>query len=250
MKKLYARWKRWAENVPRKHRAIGYILLIVVCCFALYIFRYAPPFSWQHKYRRIEKSHMVGPAEILGYERVTGAFYREVVLAQTENELIVSTISMYDADMDILQFMPKTGKVSVVGVPQDPAHTIALDDSYITVLVADEYPEAVRVELDMRMFWRQFPEDDPEYPVFHANAQREKEGYFRLDIPFPKEEDSRERQILQLYRSWLCGSAPNVVPAGTYLAMVRLYDSEDLLILEETLPLANEAILTGTDTEQ
>lgn len=239
MRKLYLRWKAWAETVSRKKRVAGYLLMILLSSLGIYVFIGAPTFSWEHKYRRIEKSFMVGPGEILGYERVTGAFYREVVLAETEEELIISTLSMYDACMDILQFMPKTGKVSVVGVPQDPAHTIALGDFYITVLVADEYPEAVRAEVDLRLFWKQFPEDEPEYPVFHATAQRKKDGYFRLDIPLPKSEESKERQILELYSNWICGYAGTIVPQDTYQATVRFYDDTGNMIVETSLPLAN-----------
>lgn len=239
MKKCYLRWKAWAETVSRKKRVAGYLLVILLSCFGIYIFIGAPSFGWEHKYRRIEKSFMVGPGEILGYERVTGALYREVVLAETEEKLIICTLSMYDAGMDILQLLPKTGKISVVGVPQDPAHTIALDDSHITVLVAEEYPEAVRIEMDLRLFWRQFPEDDPEYPVCHASAQRETPGYFRLDIPFPKSEESKHRQILKLYCNWICGFAGTIVPEDAYLATVRLYDDAGSMIVEKTLPLAN-----------
>ena len=244
MKKIYARWKAWAESIPRKKRVAAYLLLILLCCFGLYIFRYTPPFGWEHKYRRIEKAHMVGPGDILGREKVTGSFYRDIVLAQTDDGLIVSTISMYDADMDILQYLPKTGKISIVGVPQDPQHTITLEDAAVTVLIAEEYPQATRAELDLRLYWQQFPESEPEYPVFHASASREQEGYFRLDIPFPRFEDSKEHKILELYCDWIRGFASgfpsSMVPKGTYMATVRLYDSGGQLLTEQTLSLANE----------
>ena len=219
-----------------------YLLAILTMSFLVYFFIGAPALNWQHRYRRIEKAYFVGPGQILGYEEVSGGFYDAAVVARTEEGVIITTMSQADYG-ELLFYLPMTGKLLVTAAPQmlSPMDLDFKEDT-LTVFVVDDYPEAVRAELDLQLFWRQQPEDEGQRPVFHLSAQREKEGYFRLDAPFESlDEDSVERKALGLFSEYTRNvgwrEARWLMPEGACSATVRLYDSSGSLIAEETLVL-------------
>ena len=83
VKKMVDKWRTWTARIPRKCKVAWYLLTCLFMGLLIYIFIGAPVFGWKHQYRRVEKAHFVGPAQILGYEEVSGMLYDEVVLAQT-----------------------------------------------------------------------------------------------------------------------------------------------------------------------
>jgi hypothetical protein len=173
--------RAFVERIPRKAQVAINFTLILVLLFLLYIFMGSPVLHWEQQYRRVERAHMVGPGEILGYEEVTGNLYREIVLAKTDDALIVSTVSLGDTGNDILLYLPKTDGIAVLGAPQDLSRLNPL--TTMTVFAVVDRPGAVRAELDLELYWQQFLYRDPEYPVFHLDDTRKENGYFRFDIP-------------------------------------------------------------------
>lgn len=233
--------KQWWNSVSRRNKVLLYLLAILTMSFLAYWFIGAPALNWQHRYRRIEKAHFVGPGQILGYEEVSGSFYDAAVVARTEEGVIISTMMSQHDYGELLFYLPMTGKIMVTAAPQvlTPSE-IDFEEDTLTVFVVDDYPEAVRVELDLQLFWRQQPEDEGQRPVFHLSAQREKEGYFRLDAPFESlDEDSAERKALGLFSEYTRNAgwreARWLMPEGACKATVRLYDSGGSLVTEETV---------------
>ena len=236
--------KQWWNGVSRKKKVLLYFLAVLTMSFLAYWFIGAPPLNWQHRYRRIEQAYFVGPGQILGHEEISGSFYDDAVVARTgEGVIITSMMSQVDYG-EMLFYLPMKGKILVSAAPQilTPSE-IDFHEDTLTVFVVDDYPEAVRVELDLQLFWRQQPEDEEgQKPLFHLSAQREKEGYFRLDSPFESlDENSVERKALGLfseysrYVGWR--EARWLMPEGACNATVRLYDSSGSLITEEAMQL-------------
>ncbi len=236
--------KQWWNGLSRRSKVLLYLLLILTMSFVVYLLIGAPALNWQHRYRRIEKAYFVGPGQILGHEQVSGSFYDEAVVARTEEGVIItSMMSQFDYG-ELLFYLPMTGRIMVTAAPQvlTPSE-IDFQEDTLTVFVVDDYPEAVRVELDLQLFWReQQPEDEGQRPVFHLSAQREKGGYFRLDTPFESlDENSVERKALDLFSEYTRNAgwreARWLMPEDACKATVRLYDSTGSLITEETLVL-------------
>lgn len=244
MKKLTEhRLKAWSERIPRKTRFFLYVLSILFLAFLIYIFIGAPALNWQHRYRRIEKAHLVGPGQILGYEEVSGSLYDAAVVARTDKGVIVTTMISELPYGELLFYLPMTGKIAVTAAPQMLAPSdIDFEQDTLTVFVVDDYPEAVRAELDLQLYFKQQPDGEAETPIFHLSGQREKDGYFRLDTPFESlDADSVERKALDLYSDYTRNAGWRetlwLVPKGAYKATVRLYDSNDSMIAEETITL-------------
>lgn len=235
--------KQWWNSVSHRNKVGLYLLAILTLSFVIYMFIGAPPLNWQHRYRRIEKAYFVGPGQILGHEEISGSFYDEAVVARTEEGVIItSMMSQFDYG-ELLFYLPMTGNLLVSAAPQvlTPSE-IDFQEETLTVFVVDDYPEAARVELDLQLFWRQNQEDEGERPIFHLSAQREKEGYFRLDTAFESlEEDSVERKALELFSEYTRNAgwreALWLMPKGACQATVRLYDNQNNLVVAETVPL-------------
>lgn len=235
--------KRWWNGVSRRKKVLLYLLAIFTMSFLVYLFLGAPPFSWQHRYRRIEKAHFVGPGQILGYEEVSGSFYDAAVVARTEEGVIITSMMSQVDYGEMLFYLPMTGKLIVTAAPQMLAPIdIDFKEDTLTVFVVDDYPEAVRAELDLQLFWRQQPEDEGERPIYHLSAPREKAGYFRLDTPFESlDENSVERKALELFSEYTRNvgwrEARWLMPEGACKATVRLYDEQNNVVLAETISL-------------
>lgn len=235
--------KQWWNGISRRNKVLLYLLTILVMSFLVYLFIGAPALNWQHRYRRIEKAHFVGPGQILGYEEVSGSFYDVAVVARTDEGVIITTMmSQFDYG-ELLLYLPITGKIMVTAAPQvlTPSE-IDFQEETLTVFVVDDYPEAVRAELDLLLYFKQQPDGEAETPTFHLSAQREKNGYFRMDTPFESlDGDSVERKALELYSDYTRNAGWRemlwLVPKGAYKATVRLYDSSGSLITEETVQL-------------
>lgn len=235
--------RQWWNGVSRKKKVLLYLLAVLAMSFLAYWFIGAPVLNWQHRYRRIEKAHFVGPGQILGYEGVSGSLYDAAVVARTEEGIIITTMASQLHYGEMLFYLPMTDKILVSAAPQMlTPFDIDFQDDTLTVFVVDDYPEADRVELDLQLFWRQHPEEEEHRPVFHLSAQREKEGYFRLDAPFENlDKNSVERKALERfseysrYMGWR--EARWLMPEGACKATVRLYDSSGSLVTEETVHL-------------
>ena len=234
------RWKAWTELIPRRTKVLFYFLATLCFVFLFYIFMGAPSLSREHRYRRVERSHFVGPGKILGYETVSGGMYTDAVVARTKEGVIVATMIPDIEDGDLLVYVPITGKITVTAAPQVLApKDIDFQKDTLTVFAVDDYPQAVRAEMDLKLYWQQFEEEEAERPVFHLQAKREQEGYFRFDAPFESlDEDSPERQALKLFsQSVRAGAQWNSVPEDAFQATLRLYDMQGNLVAEETMVL-------------
>lgn len=235
--------KKWWKQRSHRSKVLLFLLLIMCMSFLIYLFIGAPALNWQHRYRRIEKAHFVGPGQILGYEEISGSFYDAAVVARTEDGAIITSMISELPYGELLYYLPMTGNLLVTAAPQVlRPNDIDFEEETLTVFVVDDYPDAVRVELDLQLFWRQHPEDEGERPIFHLSARRRKEGYFRLDAPFESlDEDSVEWKALDLFSEYSRNvgwrEARWVMPEGACNATVRLYDSAGDLITEEKLTL-------------
>lgn len=235
LKVLVGKWRVWNDRIPRKCKIVLYLLTSLLMGFLLYIFIGAPVFGWEHQYRRVEKAHFVGPAQILGYEEVSGMLYDEVVLAQTQDAVIVATISLYETDNDILLYLPKKEKAVVTAAPQDPQRSQKLEKT-LTVFVVDDHPEATYAELDLCLGNAKEDSLEGDRPCFYLSAQRENDGYFRMDLPLDQwEETSKEYLSLMLFSEYSKRREQYNIPWQLYEADVRFYDAGGNLIGEESL---------------
>lgn len=248
MKKFFGRlkekWQNWSEGIPRKTKVLLYVLSILLLCFSLYVFKGAPSLSLEHRYRRIECSYMIGPGRILGYEQVSGPLYKNAVLARTEDAVIITTFTPDLYEHEQLLYLPVNGRRILVSAAPQVLSNLGNDfiEETISVFIVDEYPQAVRAELDLVLYWVNAQEEVVR-PEFKLTAQREKEGYFRMDIPYESySEVSPEHFALDLFCSWTRTADQFKIPPKEFSATVRLYDADNNLIAEEQQYIFDENV--------
>lgn len=241
------------ERLPRKLQVLINIFLIALLLLGLYVFQGCPCFSAEQAYRRLEKANSVGPAQILGYENASGLYTTEIVVAETKEGVILSQIyPQSDITYAATSFfyIEKQGDITVTPAPRDLYMQIDKEQLCLTMLVFDEYPQAVRAELDFSVFWDsgtdpEFAWDENAEPIIHyrqsysLKANRENDRYFRFDLPFAYnkyEVDPPAEAIFQLSQVFYY-PADWKIPENAYPVAVRLYDAEDNLIIEKNMQL-------------
>ena len=172
--------KRIWLRIPRKVRVLVNLLAIAIVGLALYIFIGCPAFTAEQLYRRLEKSNMVGPAEILTICDIENASYEHLLVADDGEGVVLFGYSNTLGDHHNLVYRKKTGDLTVLAAPDFRffgAEEYVLD---LPVFLFDEYPAAARAELEMTLSTTL---NDVYFEKnYFLESQREGEGYFRFNI--------------------------------------------------------------------
>lgn len=244
-KKLQA-WREKADaaldRIPRKTQVAVNLLCIVVCLFLLYTFVGAPTFGIEAAYRRAARINLVGPGEILGIESLESMWEDTVVIAETREGVILFTKKRDAEDkVNTLVYRQRQSDVMVCGTPQWLSSISPPDGDDLTVVVFDDYPEAVRVELDMELFWQE-RETEKQYRYTYSLAgDRKNPGYFRLDLDYQWKEEHglTEHPENKTVRQFAINSrdASYRAPQGEFPATVRFYGEDGVLLYTRELYL-------------
>lgn len=248
------------KNIPRKVRIgvdIGLILLIL---FLFYLSIGAPAFSTEQAFRRAEKINMAGPGEIvdtLGWSDYP--MFETLIVAETENgvefygEYRMGNSDAWPKGLNIQYRTPlftyreKTGDLTVAAAPVAVFGLSLYDfETKLPVYVFDEYADAVRAEMELTVrgiydtringqdIYREFSQ------TFSAEAQRQGEGYFRFLL-------SGSGWILDYISHVSNGDGYHHVltdseRGASIPVTVRLYDENDVLIMEKELFIQSPAV--------
>ena len=239
------RFQKWLhtllERIPRKTQVFLNLGLILVLPLVLYLMFDSPVFSPEAAFRRAEKANLVGPSEILGIEEVQGMFGNTYVIGDNGDSAV---LFLYDenhysqSNYWRLVYRPKMGSISVYGLHQ---MTFGFFDSIYPLIVMDDYPEAVRAELDLELYWQHNETLEVYRKSYHLSAERTRPGYFRMNIQLPPEVSDWEREAISQFSRY-SSDPPTYLGDFSYPATVRLYDGEDNLICQQSLDLFPEAI--------
>lgn len=231
------------ERIPRKLQVLFNLLLIATFLFMFYVFLGCPCFTPEQAYRRLEKANSVGPAQILGYENADGTYTTQIVVAETENGVIMSQIypqSDITYAATSFYYVEKRGDITVTPTPRDLHWRIDEDELCLTMLVFDEYPQAVRAELDFFVFlYAGIDKPNAFEKTYKLESVRKNDGYFRFDLPFAYNKYEVDPQAEAIFQLSMVFYYPTdwTPPKDSYPATVRLYDAEDNLIIEKTMQL-------------
>lgn len=238
------RIKRLWLNIPRKTRIAINLLAIFLLCFALYIFLGCPTFTPEQRYRRAERTHMVGPAKILGIYDSESPGYQYVLVADEGDGVIFYLYSDVRGSKENLYYREKTGDLTVLAAPNIPAYSSDAQVLNLPVFLFDNYPEAVRAELEFTL--SETVNDVYFEKTYRLESTREEDGYFHFNIHaeapgtytdeygFEHSNELGAEAIVLSQFSQMCGYADsfNLRPQPI---TVRLWDEKDELILEEEI---------------
>ena len=223
------------DRIPRKRQVAVNLICIAVCLFLLYIFVGAPTFSLEGAYRRAERRNLVGPGKILGIEELDCMWDDTIVIAETGEGVILFT-KKRDANnpVNTLVYRERESDVLVCGTPQWLSSIFPPEGDDLTLVVFDDYPEAVRAELDIELYW-QDAQTEKEYRYAYSLAgERKNAGYFRLDLDYQWKEEHglTEHPENKTLRQFAIRSQDSSyrAPKGEYPATVRFYGEDGTLL--------------------
>ena len=237
MRKLY--WK----NLPRPVKVLLLLIGAFITSLLLYIFIGAPPLSDEHRYRRAEKAHLVGPAEILDIIELTppqAGSYERMLLADGGDYIVMYLWNTQNAYHDELVYRKKMGDVTVYAAPTNLWYYFSWEGTpeiKLPIVLFDNFPKAVRAELDFTL--RATLHGDSAFSKdYSLEAHRETPGYFCSYIHAPgySASDNDEGAVLASFSSFTSGEVSNSIYVTTAIpANIRLYNADDHLIHEETV---------------
>ncbi len=232
-------WKRF----PRPLKVLILLIGSLVTSSLLYIFIGAPPLSDEQRYRRAEKAHLVGPAEILDIIELDPLYensYEYMLIADTEDAVIMFLWNTNQHPNESLVYREKMGDVTVYAAPTAIWYELweRRPEIELPILLFDNYPRAVRAELDLTLSADKY--DDYTFTKDYAlEAQRKNPGYFCFYIQASDYSSSGDDEgaVLASFSSFTSHYeiSESIAIRTSIPATVRLYDANNSLIHEETV---------------
>ena len=243
MKRLKALWGR----IPRPCRGLFNLAAIILLAFLFYTSISATPLSRVQGFRRMERANFVGPSKILFNETIENMWYDNILVA--ESEYGVSTYIHHIQDGELysdFNYFPKTGSITVVSAPQKGL--LFGEDQFpvsLPVFVVDDHPEAKRAELSVSVlgiFSYNYGNEKKEVKLDHrfsAEAYRQQDGifHFTFSLQYNNKPHGGRGFALDALAFNFSKWRYSMVDSVDITATVRLYDKNDTIIVEQTMPL-------------
>lgn len=236
--RFYRRFLSCWTRLPRPLRVLILLAGIVTAAFFTYLFRGSPAFTDEQRYRLAERANLVGPAQILDIQDIPlskSYAYNRIVIADDGDGIILYVWNTELNRYDTLLYRQKVGDVTVY--PAQISRFVydlrGSKEFILPVYAFDNFPEAVHAELDLTL---NYGLNGTDYTFeYSLQAAREKAGFFSFYI-HATNPSTAEAMALDAF-SFLTGSRSYSgldLEEGA-VAEIRLYDSNDMLLYEETL---------------
>lgn len=227
------------RNWKRRTFIVG--ALSAILSILMYLALGSPVFTAEQAFRREEARQMLGPATILGTESIDcvhyGYLYNTLVVAKTDHGSILYCTRLNHAEE--LYYRENSSDLTVMALPNGGMSWYYEEPRQLNVILFDDYPNAVRAELEMLVKSSDSPMPGIQYH-YKLTAQRQNAGYFRFihtiygsdyidndNMAMKILTDITSRADVDEFYYW-----ERSIPAT-----IRLYDQDGNLIVEKTLEL-------------
>lgn len=239
MKKLITFWK----SLRRPTRAIINIVAILLCLAIILILSDIPSLTAEMQYRRLEKQHMIGPAQILGTESPYENGASKLLIAKSDTEVMLHYYR--DGDYDNynstdLVCRKKQGALTILAAGgSTPSYSTSADIS-LPIILFDEYPGAVRAEVEFTLYFGDYADAGHKIPYekhFNLAAARTNEGYFCFFIQCKAYTNAKYSSMLETLAAISAGYFTSS-DTNKYIPIpvtVHLYDENDQLIVDQII---------------
>lgn len=230
--------KFW-QKIPRSVRICINLLGITACLLALYTYFGAPTFSVEKDFRRLEKSNMVGPSEILATVNLESGFdsYQKMIIADDGAGIIFYCYDHVDQDDPVLIYREKTEDITVLGSPYPINTRTRMFKSQYPIYVFDEYPDAVRAEMDVTLSAEYFGETFEK--TYSLTANRVHPGYFQFILGVTSRRGlGIEGYAIQLF-ALISGYEGKYYRDLAVPVTIRLYNDAGKLLCERSLEVTS-----------
>lgn len=233
------------KRILRSLRAVINLIFTALVLLAFYISVGSPAFTPKQQFRREEKANLVGPATILNtisLESYTGYDFEKLIIGTSEAGVTLFCYNYYSwrdghslKENDFI-YRKKMEDVTVLSVPNSMAskYLFYYDIIKIPVVVFDDFPDAVRAELQIELY--SVDATEPFREEYTLSANRTKKGYFLFTLAISNQEKSygpidAVSRLINLCDDKLSGSNTGVEIPAT----VRFFDKANTLIRECTV---------------
>lgn len=228
------------RTLSRRAKAIRNLILVLLSAALAYLLLGCPPLTAEAQYRLAEKANLVGPAMILGMEETSYSDCDRLVVAEETDAVILYSYSGDYPENATFVYRKKAGDTTVLAVPTTRLTWYYDEDAALDLVVFDDFPQAVRAELDFSL--SAVVNDQPFEKDYSLSADRGKEGYFFFHYrvsgtPHVGSESAALHAFMEI-------SGNN---GGTYIDVavpvtVRFFDASDTLIAERSLTVRSQAV--------
>ena len=253
LEKAREAWDTFIDKIPRKIQVAINLLLILLFGLLLYILLDAPAFHLEQAFRRMEKKHMVGPSRILGIEQLETTYADQLVIAETEEGVILFADTQTMGNFGFA-YRERNQEVMVCVAPIFLSSIRPPDGDDLTLIVFDDYPEAVRAEVELETFWEDNQNGKQYRYQYTLSGERTNPGYFRLDYDiqwrayqgvYEHPENAAMRELV--HNTVNIHIVHQLVPAGEFPCTVRLYGAQGELLLSQEFYLFPQAETSVAD---
>ncbi len=230
-------------KLSRKAKTLIYTSIVLLALTAVIAGNF--PITPWNAFRLAEKAHLVGPAKIIGTESVVSEGQDGVIIAKSEQFCMTYAYKHFDFhDSDYLVCKKKTGDLTFLSISSQNGHK-DWDDEYCSIILIDEYPQAVRAVLSLQPyieFSKNGTVTSRYEKSYTVTATRKAEDYFffRLDWEAQRGTDidtwSKDDSLIYSLRQELNSNRTGIDPIP---GKIQLYDKDNNLILEREIDLKN-----------
>jgi len=245
--------KKLFYRIPRPVKACFFALLALIMAVVYYI-ALGCPTTFRQEFRRAEKAHMVGPCDIV--DTLYGQYSEFEKMIVGETEYGICFFGRYGSSRQgnkhggewnySFFYHEKTGDITILAAPGSSAFewTFSGFARALPVYVFTDEQEAVRAEIMLTVtgeytyYFHGVPEKDPVKNslnrTLQAEAPRDDTGMFHFWL---EADDQPGLAAMQYLSNAIGGNAVGInrlEDLSAIQATVRLYDTQNTLIREET----------------
>lgn len=235
MKKFRRAWKQSSKKL----RFLLYILIITLLILSIYVFISSPAFTSEILFRRYEKANLVGPSEILGIYERDFSTYDRLLLAQTEDGVVIFAESTETKEAPQFIYRRKTGSLTVLVAPDPAPMDLYASKKKMTILAFDSCPEAASAQIEFTLSAKL--DGVPFQKTYTLKAERQMSGVFIFDFcalsRFYLGTEAYALQIMSLLSGY-CGSNYYGIE---FPVTVSFYDAQGLLIRQDSTVISSPA---------
>ena len=234
--------KKKKPLLSRKAKTLIYISIVLVGLTVIIAGDF-PLTPWS-AFLLAEKAHLLKPATIVGTESVVSAGQDTVIVAETEEFCITYGYKFFGTNTpDNLVCKKKTGDLTFLSIAPTSKYG-GDDDKYCSIILFDEYPQAVRAKLWLKPYM-EFMSNGTKTSyegLFTVTATREVEEYFFFRLNWQEQNSGGLDSFL--YDSVLISNLRRSLNDSSTVTdpvpgKIQLYDKDDNLILEREIDLQN-----------
>lgn len=238
-------------HIPKPLRAFAGIVTICILVYLIYLSFISSFSSFETEFRRMEQLNMVGPSTIVSrIDRNNYLDFSNLIVGETDEGVIFfSRLKLNSSNGGnrysyAYYYKEKTEDLTVLAAPLPFGYMMG---NKLPVYVFDDYPEAVRAELTVKIQGHKNYTSNGIYveskfsEEFSASDTRSVDGHFYFTLEAPIVDAYRGRQdALELFSHISSGlyQTEGTLAPHTITATVKLYDENDCLVVEKVINIA------------